>query len=327
MSGLQLGAPASSSGGSGHVIQDEGTPLTARAALNFTGAGVTATDDAGNNRTNVAISGAAVGFGSPSASSVADTSADGVSGNASRADHRHAREAFGAVVASAVGDASANGSAVTVSHSDHVHGRESFVAPSASAVGDTQSAGVATTIPRSDHRHAREAFGNVVNSAVADAAVNGVATTVSHSDHVHGREAFAAPSALSVGGAAVTGSAATIVHSDHVHAVTDIISRGGSILDPAGARNIVVWRAPYACTVTNVRGFRKGGTGATINSQRNGTSTHLASALSLSSASTWADGGAVQNTAYAAGDYLEIMLVTITGAVTEIDIQVDFTRP
>jgi hypothetical protein len=41
----------------GHVIQDEGTPLTHRSNLNFVGAGVTATDDFGNDRTIVTISG------------------------------------------------------------------------------------------------------------------------------------------------------------------------------------------------------------------------------------------------------------------------------
>src|SRR5262245_5996987 len=46
---------ASGGGSSGHVIQDEGTPLTARAALNFVGAGVTATDDSVNGRTVVTI--------------------------------------------------------------------------------------------------------------------------------------------------------------------------------------------------------------------------------------------------------------------------------
>lgn len=39
-------------GGSGHTIEDEGTPLTARTGLNFTGAGITCTDDAGNNETD-----------------------------------------------------------------------------------------------------------------------------------------------------------------------------------------------------------------------------------------------------------------------------------
>lgn len=48
--------PAGGSGG--HTIQDEETPLTQRAALNFTGAGVTATDDAGVDATVITIPGA-----------------------------------------------------------------------------------------------------------------------------------------------------------------------------------------------------------------------------------------------------------------------------
>lgn len=421
------GGSSSGGGGSGHTIKDEGTPLTARTGLNFTGAGVTVTDDAINNETDVAISGAAVGYGSPAASAVGDTSADGVSANVARSDHRHPREAFagtgaaatvahsdhthstleghsiedegtpltqraamnftgnavaasdtggkttvsikaytnvqgaGAGVpqqgtlnfktgftvvnnggastsdvdpdfgatptASAVGDAQAAGTATTLSRNDHKHAREAFAAPAASAVGDVQATGSATTINHSDHVHAREAFAAPSASAVGDAQTTGSATTINHSDHKHAREAFAAPAAEAVGGAAVTGSATTIPHSDHVHAITDIISKGGSVLDPAGARNITVWRAPYACTVTNVRAFRKSGTGATINARRNATSNHLSSALSVSSADTWTDGGSVQNTAYAIGDSLEIMVVSITGVVTELDIQVDFTRP
>jgi len=39
------------------IIQDEGTPLTQRSALNFVGAGVTVTDDAANGRTIVTIPG------------------------------------------------------------------------------------------------------------------------------------------------------------------------------------------------------------------------------------------------------------------------------
>jgi hypothetical protein len=48
------------SGGSAHVIQDEGTPMTARANLNFVGADVTVTDDAGNNATVVTITSSSV---------------------------------------------------------------------------------------------------------------------------------------------------------------------------------------------------------------------------------------------------------------------------
>lgn len=46
---------AEAGGGGGHTIKDEGTPMTARAGLNFTGAGVTVTDDAGNDETDVTI--------------------------------------------------------------------------------------------------------------------------------------------------------------------------------------------------------------------------------------------------------------------------------
>ncbi len=44
-------------GTNGHTIQDEGTPLTQRANLNFVGAGVAVTDDAGNDASVVTISG------------------------------------------------------------------------------------------------------------------------------------------------------------------------------------------------------------------------------------------------------------------------------
>ena len=62
-----------------------------------------------------------------------------------------------------------------------------------------------------------------------------------------------------------------------------------------------------------------------MNARRNGTDNHLASALSLTSADTWMDGGAVQNAAYAAGDTMEIMLVTVAGLPLEVPIQVDLT--
>lgn len=44
-----------SSGSGGHIIQDEGVPLTARGNLNFVGASVEVTDDAGNDATVVTI--------------------------------------------------------------------------------------------------------------------------------------------------------------------------------------------------------------------------------------------------------------------------------
>lgn len=105
-------------------------------------------------------------------------------------------------------------------------------------------------------------------------------------------------------------------------------SKGGTIASLVGldntALNLIVWRAPYACTVTAVKGYRVGGSGATINARKNGSSNHLSGALSLTSADQWMDGGTVQNTSYAAGDKLEIMVVTAVGSPTQISIQVDF---
>lgn len=49
-------AISSVAGGSAHTIQDEGTPLTQRANLNFVGAAVAVTDDAPNDATKVTIS-------------------------------------------------------------------------------------------------------------------------------------------------------------------------------------------------------------------------------------------------------------------------------
>lgn len=106
-------------------------------------------------------------------------------------------------------------------------------------------------------------------------------------------------------------------------------NHGGVVVNPYGigaAINIFTWVAPYACTVTAVKGYRVGGTGATINARKNGASNHLASALSLTSADTVMDGGSVQNTAYSVGDKLEIMLVSVTGSPTQIGVLVHFTR-
>jgi len=111
----------------------------------------------------------------------------------------------------------------------------------------------------------------------------------------------------------------------------NILSRGGTLYNSAGianaALNIIVWYAPFACTVTNVRGYRVGGTGATINARCSGSLNHLASALSLTLADIWLDGGAVQNTAYAVGEKLEIMVASTAGTVTQLAIQIDFTKP
>jgi hypothetical protein len=125
------------------------------------------------------------------------------------------------------------------------------------------------------------------------------------------------------------GSASERYHltsAQHGIAIDPQIQRGGVYINPVGALAVTAWRAPYACTVLNVRGYRSGGTGATINARKNGTSTHLASDLSLTSDVTWMDGGAVQNATYAAGDSLELLLQSVTGLPAQVVVQVDFRR-
>lgn len=111
--------------------------------------------------------------------------------------------------------------------------------------------------------------------------------------------------------------------------IAGLENHGGVAVNPYGitaAINIFTWVAPYFCTVTAVKGYRVGGTGATINARKNGSLNHLVSALSLTSADTVMDGGAVQNTQYQAGDKLEIMVVSATGSPTQLGILVYVTR-
>jgi len=109
----------------------------------------------------------------------------------------------------------------------------------------------------------------------------------------------------------------------------EILNRGGAVLSTTGLAagvNAVVWYAQFPCRVMSVLGYRVGGTGATINAQKNGADTHLSSDLSLTVADTWMSGGAVQNITYAIGDKLEIMIVTVAGLPTQVAIQVDIQR-
>jgi hypothetical protein len=101
------------------------------------------------------------------------------------------------------------------------------------------------------------------------------------------------------------------------------ISRGGTVLGPTAPVDIIVWRAPFPCTVTKVYGYVHGATGSTVNARKNGTLNHLASNLTLGTADTWIDGGTVQNASYATGDKLEIRITGVTGSPATVAVQVD----
>lgn len=80
------GSAGGGGGGSGHTIKEDGTPLTARAGLNF-GSGIVATDDSGNNETDVDLD-----WGEDadvSTQAFGDAAATGTSQEVARAGHKH----------------------------------------------------------------------------------------------------------------------------------------------------------------------------------------------------------------------------------------------
>jgi hypothetical protein len=98
---------------------------------------------------------------------------------------------------------------------------------------------------------------------------------------------------------------------------------GGPILYPPATQDILVWIATFACRASKLRGRRTGGTAVSVNARRNGTDTHLSSALALTNDGEIYDGGALQYTDYAVGDRMEIQITALTGAPSEVYIQVD----
>jgi hypothetical protein len=128
-------------------------------------------------------------------------------------------------------------------------------------------------------------------------------------------------------GTALTG----LTDDDHTQYVLEATAQSfsiGALLVGAPPDNGVymIWRAPFACTVTNVRAHITAGTSATVNAQVNQTSDFLASDLVDSTLNAWVDGGAVQNTSISAGDDIGVELVGTSGAVVKVNIQVDLTR-
>ena len=100
------------------------------------------------------------------------------------------------------------------------------------------------------------------------------------------------------------------------------VSKALVVASPAGAASYVIWRAPKACTITAVRGYRDGGTGATINATKNGADL-LAVDLSLSTNTTWMSGPSVQNGSVAAGDTIAVAIRSVAGAPAAVTIQID----
>ncbi|MFI8191371.1 hypothetical protein ACIF8T_21550 [Streptomyces sp. NPDC085946] len=171
---------------------------------------------------------------------------------------------------------------------------------------------------------AEEAAGPVAAEAVADH----VAATDPHGDRAYADGTFLPKAGGTLtgpisgpGSFAVAADGGVTAPSLTLAPAATTVSKSLVITAPT-ASSYVVWRAPKACTVVAVRGYRVGGTGATINAQRNA-SDLLATDLSLSTASTWLSGPSVQNATFVAGDSLTVAIRSVTGSPTAVTIQVD----
>lgn len=191
-----------------------------------------------------------------------------------------------------------------------------------------------------DHKHQADI---AAPGGLGNANAIGSGPQLPYYDHVHKRDVrvkvmgvdVATRNALDLRNGLITWGAADDPANDEVDITPSLsasaatISRGGTVLSPTVPRNIIVWRAPFSCTVLAVKGYRVGGgaTGTFVNARRNGASNHLASNLELTSADTWLDGGSVQNASYVVGDKLELMLTALGAPFpSQVAIQIDFQR-
>jgi hypothetical protein len=89
----------------------------------------------------------------------------------------------------------------------------------------------------------------------------------------------------------------------------------------------MVWVAPFACTVIAVKSHFDAGTNCVVNARKNQASNFCSTNFTNSTANAWGSGTVNQNQAIAAGDDIELQLVSTSGAVTRVNIQVDLRRP
>jgi hypothetical protein len=179
--------------------------------------------------------------------------------------------------------------------------------------------------------------------ALANSNTEGVAQALARADHTHKRDVRFKLNDADV----ATRNAPNFIDGDLVWTLNDDLpndeveisgklstlsrtfAKGGTKPGATFASDAIVWEAPFPATVIAVRGVWVNGIGApvvTVNARRNFTSEHLASDLSLPSSGVVYDGGAVQNTAYVAGDILEARIKSLTGGTADVTVIIRLRR-
>lgn len=243
--------------------------------------------------------GGGVTWGAPTGNiDIGDAAVEGVSTDATRADHQHAFTAPGAGYPLDIAATESDGVATTPARSDHVHAHPIGLGadlhhPQAHSLSSTDHTG---SLPLTDLDPAGAAQGSIIK--------------------------FNADYEL-----LAKGASGRYLKSG----VTDIswearkFTITACITSPAVGHK-TVWRAPFACTCVEVQGRQKGGTSTVINARYNGTTDVATADLTLTAADTWYNTTGIAQTAWAVDSWLEVEVVTV-GSATEITIQVEFTEP
>lgn len=102
-----------------------------------------------------------------------------------------------------------------------------------------------------------------------------------------------------------------------------------TVLSPSAANDFILWKAPWACTVTAVRAYQDAGTGSVLNAFKGS----LAAPTKFCSADITVGGadnftnGTVTTSAVASGDLVYGRITSLAGSPTEVCIQIELTRP
>ena len=238
----------------------------------------------------------------------------------------------------AVSTAAADGTEDTAARKDHVHAHEAAHinhdttwAAKGDLITGTANDTAAVTSVGADGRFLvadSAQAGGVAWSDHGGAADPHTGYRLESADHTHA-------SAGLQGGTIDHGALTGLTDDDHtqylkesdVDAVTFTI---GAFFETTGTLTTgtrPIWRAPFACTVTQVRGYVDTGTTTVINAGKGATSASdfCSSNITIDPADAWETGTVNQNTSISAGDTISVEIVT-AGTATQLTIQVELTR-
>jgi hypothetical protein len=126
------------------------------------------------------------------------------------------------------------------------------------------------------------------------------------------------------------GADATLVRPSDWNADHSVVFSVSAAIKAPAVDDFFVWRAPYACTLMNLRAYQDVGSGSTINAFGGSLASPTlfrSSNYAITAADAVEDAGTLQNTNISAGDRIYFRVAGVAGSPNEIGIQLDLTRP